>query len=90
MERYSRILIIMFFMVFFNLILSLYILTKPSKPNVVTLSPSPTTFTKMATPMATTTAPPNIQSDLNVIKAEIRALRESLNSSGLILETPKP
>lgn len=93
MEKYARVLVIIFFLVAANLGLSFYILSKINEP-VVSLpivSPQPVTRNSpQDVPTVLATTPPSIQSDLTVIKAEIRALRESLDSNGLILTTPEP
>lgn len=89
MEKYARVLIIIFFLSIFNLGLNIYILSKINKP-VVEKQVQTVIPTQTASPSATVTTPPNIQSDLTVIKAELRALRESLESNGLILQTPEP
>lgn len=90
MDKYARVLVIIFFLVIANIGLSIYMLNKIDKPvaNLPTVSPQP--VTRNATPVAIATTAPNIQSDLTVIKAEIRALRDSLESTGLILTTPEP
>lgn len=89
MEKYGRVLVIIFFLVLINLGLSIYTLSKLDKP--VSVTPVPTqTSTNRTSPQPVPTTPATIQSDLNLIKAEIRALRDALDVTGLILETPAP
>lgn len=90
MEKYSRILIIIFFLCLFNLGLNFYMLSnikndfKNTNKLQSNTSPMPTSKT------ATESAKVNLenkselatfQSDLTVIKAEIRALRELLGTT---------
>ena len=96
MDKFSRILVVIFTLLIVNLGLSIYTITKlPKESNnkndikqlesitaKVSLSPSPSTK-----PIPTPNT--DIKSDLNTIKAEIRSLKESLSSSGLIIETTK-
>lgn len=92
MEKYSRVLITIFLLVVINLVLSFYILTKLNQP-VKNKEVQPAVVAKIATPSATVATPistPNIQSDLTLIKAEIRAMRTSLETTGLIVATPEP
>lgn len=91
MEKYGRVLVIIFFLILINLGLTFYILSKLNKPIVE--KTVPVIIQKTATPSALPVAKgaeASIQSDLNLIKAEIRALRDSLESNGLILTTPEP
>ena len=89
MEKYARVLVIIFFLILTNLGLSFYILNKLDKPVAesvsVVLQP-----TRNPSPVTTVTTPPTIQNDLNSIKAEIRALRDSLETTGIITQTPTP
>jgi hypothetical protein len=96
MEKYARVLVIIFFLCLINLGFNLYILSIVTKPVTVTTQvvPSPTTRPPTGeagkSPQAIATTPATIQSDLTVIKAEIRALREALDVTGLIETTPTP
>ena len=93
MDKFGRVLVIIFFLCLFNLGLNLYVLSKLNKPVTQTLpatnQPS-TRNTPQGVPSAQPTTSATIQSDLTVIKAELRALRESLESADLILQTPEP
>jgi hypothetical protein len=91
MEKYARVLVIIFFLCLINLGFNLYILSIETKPVTVTApvtNPLPTQPSK--SPQAIATTPATIQSDLTLIKAEIRALREALDVTGLIETTPTP
>ncbi len=84
MERYARVLIIIFFLCLINLGLSIFVINKLNSksevkptPVATTVKPSSTPFGK--TPTATDSA--DIKSDLTLIKAEIRALREILGTT---------
>lgn len=88
MDRYARVLVIIFFLCLINLGLNFYILSKLDEPATESVPVQQTVVTKSPQPVATT--PPNIQTDLTQIKAEIRSLRDSLESTGLILTTPEP
>jgi hypothetical protein len=93
MDRYTRILVIIFLLCLINLGLNLYLLSRNNNSavqTVPTISQPITRNSPQAVPTALVTTPPNIQSDLNTIKAEIRALRDSLELTGIIPETPKP
>ena len=88
MDKFGRVLVIIFFLCLINLSLNIYVLSKLNKPLVETVPVQQTVTVKSPQPIITT--PPNIQTDLTQIKAEIRSLRESLESNGLILQTPEP
>lgn len=97
MEKYSRILIYIFLLTILNLGISSYLIYKvnnvPQTKTIVnqpitTGKPSPTPQTKQQE--ATTDTQSDIKSDLIIIKAEIRALREALDVTGLLTATPKP
>lgn len=88
MDKFARVLIIIFFLCLFNLGLNFYILSKLDEPVVESVPVQQTVVVKSPQPVATT--PPSIQTDLTQIKAEIRSLRDSLESTGLILQTPEP
>lgn len=97
MEKYSRILIIMFFLLLFNFLCTIYIASRYNQKNIQAVETLSTPISTASPSTKAITSPPstpfdtnNITADLKIIKAEIRAIRESLNSSGLILETPKP
>ncbi|KKP46285.1 MAG: hypothetical protein UR39_C0012G0007 [Candidatus Woesebacteria bacterium GW2011_GWA1_33_30] len=84
MEKYGRVLIIIFFLCLINLALTFFVINKIS----IQSEPKPTTIaivTKTSpTPFAKTTIvtdSTDIKSDLNTIKAEIRALREILETT---------
>jgi hypothetical protein len=92
MDKFGRVLVIIFFLCLFNLGLNFYILSEINKPvettiqqPIVSTKPSPSTK-----PVVTKTDETVIQGELKVIKAEIRSLRDSLESTGLILQTPEP
>lgn len=92
MDKFGRVLIIIFFLCLFNLGLNIYVLSKLDKPvanlpATVISSTKPTPSNKPVSPKVDETS---IQSDLTQIKAEIRSLRDSLESTGLILTTPEP
>lgn len=89
MEKYARVLVIIFFLCLFNIGLTVFTLSKINKPTVERVIPTLITQ-KTATPSATVTTPSSIQSDLTVIKAEIRALRDSLETTGIVTQTPTP
>lgn len=90
MEKYGRVLVIIFFLCLINIGLSIYTINQVKNPQVTQTEPT-TISTKLASPASqTVTIPPNIQSDLTLIKAEIRTLRDALDVTGLILETPAP
>lgn len=91
MEKYGRVLVIIFFLCLINLGLTVFTISKLNKSqdnkpiSIVTtnndkVSPTPTPKIDLTL----------IQSDLTVIKAEIRSIRELLTGSGLIIETPAP
>ncbi len=88
MDKFGRVLVIIFFLCLFNLGLNVYILSKLNKPVKENVPVQQTVVTKSPQPVVTT--PQNIQTDLTQIKAEIRSLRDSLESTGLILQTPEP
>ncbi len=93
MEKYSRILVIIFFLCLTNLGLSIYTLSKYQNlnnektantqlqnnnkpaPSPKSASPSASFDTKTSGDLS------NIQSDITLIKAEIRALREILGTT---------
>ena len=85
MEKYARVLVVIFFLCLINLGLTLFILTKiknepEAKPTPITLtkfSPSPSAIGRTVIPTDST----DIKSDLTLIKAEIRALREILGTT---------
>lgn len=86
MEKYSRILVIIFFLTVGNLALSIYTISKLNRPteqekqiSTVTPKASPTPTSK---PAAKEVEDSNSKADLTLIKAEIRALREILGVTG--------
>lgn len=88
MEKYARVLVIIFFLTIVNLGLSIFIINKLNKepeikqtPIIVTNTNSPTPQSKLATPSATL-SDDEIKSDLTLIKAEIRGLRDVLGVTG--------
>ena len=89
MEKYARVLVIIFFLILINLGLSVFIMNKLNKP-VETPKPSISAVKSSPTPSNQASNPPSIQSDLNLIKAEIRALREALDITGLLKPTETP
>lgn len=93
MEKYARVLVIIFFLCLINLGFNLYILSKVSNPVAVSVPVVQQPVTRnspQAVPTVLATTPATIQSDLTLIKAEIRALREALDVTGLIETTPTP
>lgn len=91
MEKYARVLVIIFFLILINLGLSFYVISKLNKPTeVIQVTPTTTKVTTSPSAQIVATPPSSIQSDLNLIKAEVRALRDSLEVSGLITESPTP
>jgi len=92
MEKYSRVLVIIFFLVIANIGLSVYILSKINEPvvSLPVVSPQPVTRNSPQAVPTVLPTPASIQSDLTLIKAEIRALRDSLETNGLISTTPEP
>jgi len=91
MEKYGRVLVIIFFLCLINLGVSIYLISKQKEPQTVVQTQLKETKTNSPMPTAKSQEiPTDIKSDLTLIKAEIRALRESLESTGLITEpTPK-
>lgn len=88
MEKYARVLVIIFFLTIVNLGLSIFIISKLNKesevkptPVVITTTNSPTPQSKLATPSASLSND-EIKSDLTLIKAEIRGLRDVLGVTG--------
>ncbi len=93
MEKYARVLVIIFFLCLINLGFNLYILSKVSNPVAISVPQPVTRLPAQAgnpSPVTVPTTPATIQSDLTLIKAEIRALREALDVTGLIETTPTP
>lgn len=87
MEKYSKILIYIFLLTIINIGISSFLIYKINiKPETKTQTPSLIVTNTKATPQSNS----DIKSDLTTIKAEIRALRETLEVTGLISETPKP
>ncbi len=95
MEKYARVLVIIFFLCVANLGLNIYVIANLNKPTAtkesVSLStPSPTSSTK---PQASN-EPKNsdlgqIKADVTLIKAELRALRELLGTTRTFEELSK-
>lgn len=88
MEKYSRVLVIIFFLCLINLGFNLYIIYKLNNPVAQTVpvvqQPVVTRLPAQAgnpSPTTVATIPTTIQSDLTLIKAEIRALREILGTT---------
>ena len=92
MDRYTRILVIIFLLCLVSLGLNFYMISKVSRPITQTVSTvqQPTTRNSPQAVPTIPSTPPSIQADLTQIKAEIRALRDSLESTGLISVTPEP
>lgn len=98
MERFSRILIVIFILSLVNLGLNGYLLNRINK--LQTTSKSVYTSTVFASPTPKTTDRPTtnedlkntdtISNDISIIKAEIRAIRDSLELNGIVFEAPKP
>lgn len=91
MDRYSRILIIIFLICLINLGLAVFSLKKSQVPTqnnknqqkeVVLQQASLTPPASSPTPKGSQSDIESIKSDITIIKAEIRALREILNISG--------
>jgi len=85
MDKYGRVLIIIFFLCLINLGLTLFTINKLDARNMQT-GQTETVFVKQSpiptNKPATSVAPDDIRTDLNLIKAEIRALREILGVTG--------
>lgn len=98
MDRYTRILLVIFLLCLINLGLSFFVLSKLNNPvrfpvaSNQPVSRNSTSPSGGPSPVAIPTNLPTIQSELNLIKAEIRALRDSLEQTGIIAipETPEP
>lgn len=92
MERFSRILIIIFVISLINLGLNGYLLTKVAKfekTNIKTTTPQNTLLPTMepkSTSQPIETSQSNIDDDLATIKAEIRSLREILGTTKTFAE----
>lgn len=93
MEKFSRILLALFFLLILNICLNFYILNKIAKINKerpsqivqkIESSPFPSTKPVEATNSA------DIKADLNIIKVELRSIRESLTTNGLLSPNPNP
>jgi hypothetical protein len=96
MEKYSKILIYIFLFSIINSILIIVLFFKLGtsevaqniETNVATSIPkAKTTATPQPSPVSQQT---DIKADLNLIKAELRALRESIDNSGVAISTPNP
>lgn len=93
MEKYSRVLVIIFFLSILNICISIYAISKISEPEkksdpiALTTNILPTATPKPTTEMSNSES---IKADLAILKAEIRALRDLLETNGLILNTPEP
>jgi hypothetical protein len=97
MEKYSKILIYIFLLCIVNSILVIFTLfnSYPKnkqlvKPNPISTSISTSKPSPIATMPSKDTPATDIKSDLNVIKAELRALRDAVENTGVIVQTPKP
>lgn len=95
MEKYSRILVIIFFLLLINIGFSIYItsninLAKVSPLQTESLSPKSTNQPVLTNTSNNQTDLSLIKNDLTILKAELRAMRESLNGTGLITVTPEP
>lgn len=85
MDKYGRVLVIIFFLCLINLGLIFFVISKlnnepEAKPTPIILtkiSPSPSAIGKTIIPTDST----DIKADLTLIKAEIRALREILGTT---------
>lgn len=96
MDKFSRILFVIFILLIVNLGLSIYTITKlpkesNNKNNIKQLESVAEKGSPFASPSTKAVPTPNtdIKSDLNTIKAEIRSLKEILTSNGIIIETTK-
>lgn len=95
MEKYARVLVIIFFLCVANLGLNIYIISKINKLTITNNQAS------ISTPLPTTSAKPQassepknsdlgqIKADVTLIKAELRALRELLGTSKSFEELSK-
>ena len=85
MEKYARVLVIIFFLCLINLGLTFFVLTKlDNKPEAKLTSITLTKSSPLPSPTGKTIIPTestDIKSDLTLIKAEIRALREILGTT---------
>lgn len=96
MEKYSKILIYIFLLCVTNIIASLFILFKGGTINNQANKPNPTATsisTSRPSPspaVAKATESTDIKSDLNLIKAELRALRDAIENTAITTTTPKP
>jgi len=84
MDKYGRVLIIIFFLCLINLGLILFTINKLDARNIQT-GQTENVFVKQSpipTNKPSSVAPDDIRSDLNLIKAEVRALREILGVTG--------
>jgi len=96
MEKYSKILIYIFLFSVINSILITVLFFKLNRNETIQKSeakvviPSPTTKTSATPQPSSANLQPDIKSDLNLIKAELRALRESIDSTGIVTTTPNP
>ncbi|HCR36222.1 hypothetical protein A2130_03235 [Candidatus Woesebacteria bacterium GWC2_33_12] len=81
MEKYGRVLIVIFFLCLINLGLSVFAISKPTPVKlIVNSSPTPLPTSISKNEIATNSG--DLKSDLTLIKAEIRALREILGTTG--------
>lgn len=95
MEKYARVLVIIFFLCLANLGLNIYIISKVNKPIAVKESLNIPAQTPSSTNKSTATSEPKnsdlgqIKADVTLIKAEIRALRELLGTTKSFEELSK-
>lgn len=97
MDRFSRILIVIFILCLLNLGLNGYLISKINKLQTATKVNTPSTLNTSPTPKTTSKPTMNqsqdtstIASELSIIKAELRSIHESLELTGIVAETPKP
>lgn len=85
MEKYSRVLVIIFFLCLINLGLTTYAISKINSANQKTVATTASTVKESPQPTVkpgtNVTTDNDIKSDLTLIKAEIRALREILGTT---------
>lgn len=96
MEKYSKILIYIFLFSVINSVLITVLFFKlnrnesAQKNESEVVIPSPISKTSATPQPSSANLQPDIKSDLNLIKAELRALRESIDSTGIATTTPNP
>lgn len=94
MEKYSRVLIYIFLLSILNLSVSSYLIYKVNNIQIAKTQQGAVSTTTKPSPTPVSSSKPmtsdDIRNDLTIIKAEVRALRDSLEGTGLIIPTPEP